>query len=423
MTTLRARVLSPESPEEARYLPDAVVSFEHGRLTRVEPWDGQAVDEDLRPAVLLPGFVDAHVHFPQTRIIGSASGPLLPWLERTTFPEEARFADPDHAVRVARVFAASLASAGTTSALVYGSVHPEACEALFDVALDAGLRLRAGPVLMDRNCPEDLQLPPDRALRALQDLVDRWHGASDGLLEVAAIPRFAISCSPEMLREAGRFADDAGLWVSTHLSENPDECRVTKELFDAPDYLAVYERYHLVHDRAVFAHCIHLSHSEWNRFADAGAVVAHCPDSNDFLGSGGMPVAAVRQREIEVAVGTDVAAGRSFRIPSILASAYDNGLRVGSPVAPRRLLWWGTRGGALALGWPGTGAIQPGLEADLVCIDLPPWVETEDEVLAAVLLTRDGPVARRTWVRGRLVWDRDRDAPPWQRWSEGGPTR
>ena len=423
MTTLRARVLSPRGPDGVRYLPDGIVTFEGGRITAVEPWDGHAVDQDLRPAVVLPGFVDAHIHFPQTRIIGSASGPLLPWLEKTTFPEEARFADPDHAVRVARVFVASLAAAGTTSAFVYGSVHPDASEALFEVAMDAGLRMRAGPVLMDTNCPEELQLAPDPALTALQDLVDRWHGAGDGLLEVAAIPRFALSCTAEMLRESGKLADMAGLWVSTHLSENLDECRAAVEMFDAPDYLAVYERYQLVHDRAVFAHCIHLSDSEWNRFADAGAVVAHCPDSNDFLGSGGMPVAQVRQREIEVAIGTDVAAGRSFQIPQILASAYDNGLRVGSPVSPERLLWWGTRGGALALGWAGVGALEPGLEADLVCLDLPPWVETEEEVLAAVLLTRDGPPARHTWVRGRHVWDRERDAAPWQRWSDGGPVR
>lgn len=423
MTTLRARVLSPQGPEEVRYLDDGVVTFEGGRLTAVDPYEGQRVDHDLRPGVLLPGFVDSHIHFPQTRIVGSASGPLLPWLETTTFPEEARFADREHAVRVARVFTASLAAAGTTSALVYSSVHPEACAALFEVAHDSGLRIRGGPVLMDRNCPDALVLGPDEALPALGRLVEDWHGAADGLLEVAAIPRFALSCSPELLKGAGELADERGLWVSTHLSENPDECRITCELFDARDYLGVYERFGLVHDRAVFAHCIHLSDSEWNRFADAGAVVAHCPDSNDFLGSGGMPVAAVRMREIEVALGTDIAAGRSFRIPQIAASAYDNSLRTGSPVSPERLLWWATRGGALALGWAGTGALVPGLEADLVCLDLPPWVQTADEVLAAVLLNRDAPPARKTWVRGRLVWDRDTDASPWSRWSAGQQTR
>lgn len=417
MTLLRARVLDPVGPDEVRYLPDAVVGFEHGHLVQVEPWAGQVVDHDLRPNVLLPGFVDAHVHFPQTRIIGSASGPLLPWLERTTFPEEARFADRDHATRVARVFVASLASAGTTSSFVYSSVHPAACEALFEVAHDAGLRMRAGPVLMDRDCPTELQLPASRALPALQALAASWHGANDGLLQVAAIPRFALSCSPELMAGAAEVADALGLWVSTHLSENLDECRIACERFGERDYLAVYERFHLVHDRAVFAHCIHLSRSEWDRFARAGAVVAHCPDSNDFLGSGGMPVGAVLDRGIEVAIGTDVAAGRSFRVPSILASAYDNGLRTGRPLSPAHLLWWGTRGGALALGWPETGSLSPGLDADLVCLDLPGWAETAEQVLAAVLFHRDVAAARATWVRGQLVWDRERDGPPWSRWG------
>lgn len=423
MTVLRARVLSPRSPTEVDYLEDGVVAFENGRITDVAPWSGQVVDEDLRPHVLLPGFVDSHVHFPQARIIGSASGPLLPWLEKTTFPEEARFADREHATRVARVFAASLAAAGTTSSFVYGSVHPQACEALFEVAHDAGLRMRAGPVLMDRNCPEELQLAPEPALAALEELANNWHGAAQGRLEVAAIPRFALSCSAAMLQGAGALADRLGLWVSTHLSENPEECRIARELFATKDYLTVYERFHLVHDRSVFAHCIHLSDSEWDRFADAGAVVAHCPDSNDFLGSGGMPVAKVRMREIEVSIGSDVAGGRTYRIPSILSSAYDNSLRVGSPVSPELLLWWGTRGGALALGWAGSGALLPGLEADLVCMELPPWIEGAEAVLAAVILSKEGPLARKTWVGGELIWDRETDGSPWSRWSSPGETR
>ena len=423
MVRLRARVLTPRSPAEVEYLEDGVVAFDHGRITEVEPWNGQPVDEDLRPHVLMPGFVDAHVHFPQARIIGSASGPLLPWLEKTTFPEEARFADREHATRVARVFTASLAAAGTTSSFVYSSVHPQACEALFEVAHDAGLRMRAGPVLMDRNCPEELQIRAEPALAALEELAGNWHGAAEGLLEVAAIPRFALSCSAEMLQGAGEVADRLGLWVTTHLSENPEECRVARELFATKDYLSVYERFHLVHDRSVFAHCIHLSKSEWNRFADAGAVVAHCPDSNDFLGSGGMPVAEVRMREIEVAIGSDVAAGRTYRIPSILSSAYDNSLRVGAPLSPEHLLWWGTRGGALALGWAGTGALIPGLEADLVCLEVPPWVEGEEAVMAAVLLSREAPLARKTWVRGNLVWDRETDGSPWSRWARPEQTR
>lgn len=406
MTTLRTRLLTPIDATCARYLDDAVVVIAGGRIEHVGPYDGRRVDEDLRPGVMLPGFVDSHVHYPQTRIVGSASGPLLQWLERSTFPEEARFADPAHARQIAETFATALASAGTTLAFVYGPVFPAASEVLLEVLERRGMRAVVGPVLMDAHSPDALSLPPDEALPALDALASRWHGRDSGRLQVAAIPRFALSCSEAMLRGAAEVADARGLWVSTHLSESPEECRVACERFGARDYLRIYERAGLVHDRSLFAHCIHLSADEWGRMADAGAVVAHCPDSNDFLGSGGMPVGTVLEHEIPLSIGTDVAAGRSFRVPRILASAYDNGLRQGVTLDPRTLLWWGTRGGALALGHAGVGAVEPGMEADLVLLDLPPWAESEDDVLAWALFHHDAPPPRRTWIRGRVVWER-----------------
>jgi guanine deaminase len=369
----------------------------------VAPYDGRPVDEDLRPGVLLPGFVDAHVHFPQTRIVGRASGPLLDWLDRATFPEEARFADPAHAERVAATFCSRLAAAGTTLAMVYSSVHPRTADLLFQTLDRVGLEAIAGPVLMDEHCPEALRLPASEALPALADLADRWHGHDDGRLEVAAIPRFALSCSRELMAGAGRLARDRGLWTSTHLSENPLECRVAVERFGTRDYLEVYEQAGLVHDRCVLAHCIHLSGSEWDRLAAAGAVVGHCPDSNDFLGSGGMPVPEVLDRAMKVAIGTDIAAGRSFRVPRILSSAYDNGLRQGVPLSEARLLWWGTRGGALALGRPSAGVLAPGFDANLCLFEPPDPADDAEAVLASLLFDHDAPRMRRTWVRGRLV--------------------
>jgi guanine deaminase len=318
----------------------------------VAPYDGRPVDEDLRPGVLLPGFVDAHVHFPQTRIVGRASGPLLDWLDRATFPEEARFADPAHAERVAATFCSRLAAAGTTLAMVYSSVHPRTADLLFQTLDRVGLEAIAGPVLMDEHCPEALRLPASEALPALADLADRWHGV---------------------------------------------------ERFGTRDYLEVYEQAGLVHDRCVLAHCIHLSGSEWDRLAAAGAVVGHCPDSNDFLGSGGMPVPEVLDRAMKVAIGTDIAAGRSFRVPRILSSAYDNGLRQGVPLSEARLLWWGTRGGALALGRPSAGVLAPGFDANLCLFEPPDPADDAEAVLASLLFDHDAPRMRRTWVRGRLV--------------------
>lgn len=406
MRRIRARVLDPVGPEAVQWWPDAEVRVEGGRITHVGPWTGGVAEVDAREGVLTPGFVDAHVHYPQARIVGAATGPLLDWLQRSTFPEEARFAEPTHAERVADVFTASLAAAGTTLAMVYASVHPAACEALFQAVDRRGLRAIAGPVLMDRDSPPALTLPADQALPAVEALAARWHGR-DGRLEVAVIPRFALSCSPALLAGAGALSRRLGLWATTHLSENLDECRVARDRFAAADYLSIYEQAGLLHARSVYAHCVHLAAAEWDRFAAAGAVVAHCPDSNFFLGSGRMPTRAALERGIPIALGTDIAAGRSYRVPRIASSAYDNALATGLTLSPERLLWWATAGGAAALGHPELGRVAPGYEADLVWHDLPEWVDDAAGALAWLLFDHDAPRPRRTWVRGEPVWDRD----------------
>jgi guanine deaminase len=404
MTLYRARVLTP-APDSAtlRFIDDALVEVDDdGRFVVVEAYDGRPVHEDLRPAVLLPGFVDAHLHFPQTRIVGSASGPLLEWLDRSTFPEEARFADGAHAQEVAAEFTTRLAAAGTTLSMVYSSVHPDACHALFEALEAAGLRAIAGPVLMDAHSPEELLLPVDEAMAALERLVAEWHGRDDRL-QVAVIPRFALSCTMEMMQAGAALAKAHGLWVTTHLSENPVECQIACERFGTADYLSVYDHAGLLHDRSVYAHCIHLSDGEWDRFRAAGATVAHCPDSNAFLGSGGMPIGAVQARSIPLVMGSDIAAGRSFQIPRALSHAYDNALRQGQPLSLAQLLWMGTRGAALALHHPQVGAIEVGLEADMVLYEVPWWAADAEGVLASVFFDHDRPGPVATWVRGRQV--------------------
>ncbi len=411
---IRARLLTPVDPDHCHYLPDAVVAWEDGVLTQVGPYDGGPVDRDLRPAVLTPGMVDGHLHFPQTRIIGSASGPLLEWLDKSTFPEEASFADAEHAAKIARYFVRNLASSGTTLSMVYGSVHAASAEALFAELDRSGLRAIAGPVLMDAHSPDALTVPVDEALHTLRGLHERWHG-HDARLQVAVVPRFALSCSPAMLRRAGDLARELDLWVTTHLSENLDECAVATSRFDTADYLSIYEGAGMLHRRSVYAHCIHLSDDEWDRFDTAGAVVAHCPDSNFFLGSGHMKTDRVLGRGLNLVMGSDVAAGRSFRIPRILSSAYDNALHRDIMLDPRRLLWWGTRGGALALQHDRVGQIEVGMEADVVAWDLPEWAESEEQVLAWLIFDHDAPRPVATWVRGEVVWERGEGGGyPWR---------
>ena len=339
--SLRAKLLWASSPTAIHYLDDGVVSIDSsGRIASVLPFSVYKGDppKKLLNTVLVPGFVDTHLHYPQTRIVGSATGPLLEWLNNSTFPEESRFAERIYAEKVASEFLGKLAAAGTTTAFVYGSVHADACDALFSAASTSGARIIAGPVLMDRNAPENLLVDTSAAMRGIAALVERWHGADNGRLEVAVIPRFALTCSPEMLRAAGEYADARGLRVSTHLSENLVECEVAKSMFGTEDYLAVYEDAGLLHERAIFAHTIHLSESEWVRFAESGAAISHCPDSNFFLGSGRMPINRVRDLGIPYGVGTDVAAGRSFRVPMSLSSAYDNALAQDCTMTPTELL-------------------------------------------------------------------------------------
>ncbi|NVB40806.1 guanine deaminase [Pseudenhygromyxa sp. WMMC2535] len=391
--------MSPVGPREIDYWEDGVVVVEDQWITEVGPYDGLPIDEDLRPGLLTPGFVDGHVHFPQARIVGAASGPLLRWLERSVFPEEARFADVEYASAVAREFCDALARAGTTLALIYGSVHAEACQCLLEELDRRGLRAIVGPVLMDQGAPPELLRPKERALADLAALEERWR--DHPRLKIAVIPRFALSCSEEMMRAAAALASERGLWVSTHISENLEECQLTRDRFSAPDYLEVYERVGLIHERTVLAHCIHLSAGEWDRVAGAGSVVAHCPDSNAFLGSGSMPIAEALSREVPLTLGSDVAAGRSLRIPTAMAYAHDNGLRTNERLDPRQLLWWGTRGGAQALGHDQVGALRVGMVADMVLHALPERIQGEEAVLASLLFDGDRPAPLRTWVGGR----------------------
>ena len=341
-------------------------------------------------------------------MIGSASGPLLPWLERSVFPEEARFADPGYAAEVAEAFCAALVEHGTTCAAIYSSSHPVAAEALFTALDRAGLRADTGLTLMDRHAPPEVLLDADAAMAASAELLARWHGHERGRLRLSMIPRFAISCTPELLRAAGRFADAHALTLQTHISENLDEIRETLALFpDAGDYLEVYEAHGCAGSRtgprAILAHAIHLSDAEWQRVVDRGLVVAHCPDSNFFLGSGCMPLAEALRRGVRVGLGTDVGAGRSFSLRRTAAAAYDAALVRNDPVAPAQLLWLATRGGALALGRGETlGCLAPGFEADLVAIPLPAEVDPSDlgAIVDALLFRHDGPRPCATLVRG-----------------------
>lgn len=354
-------------------------------------------------AVFLPGLVDTHLHYPQTRVKGSASGPLLDWLKATVFPEEAKFADDDYAAAVALEFSAAMIAQGTTTASIYGSPHPAATDILFATLARLGLRAQLGLTLMDRGAPPENLLAAGPALAACEGLIERWHGHDDDRLRFCVTPRFALSCTPQLLRGAADLACAHGLSLQTHLSENDAELRATAAAFpDAADYLEVYESHGLVGERSLFAHCIHLSEGNWDRLAERRACVAHCPDSNFFLGSGVMPLQAATSRGVRVGLGTDVGAGRTFSLRRVAARAYDAALLRGAPVTPEALLWLATRGGAEALGLGDRiGLLEPGFDADLCAVDLP--TSSRRDPFDALLFNLDAGPVRATYVRGRRL--------------------
>lgn len=346
-------------------------SGEYGAVRRVTP---RARVLDVRPGLLLPGFVDTHVHYPQARAIGGMGLRLLDWLRLHALPEEARLANPSYARRIARAFLAGLLANGTTTGLVFGAHFPEAQEILFQEAAPLGIRIISGLTLADRGLPAEFLRPPEAAYASSLALIRRWHGR--GALRYAVTPRFALSTTDELLKVAGALLRDVpGLFLQTHLNETLEEIREARALFPwAADYLAIYERHGLVGPRAVFAHNVHATAGELERLAAAGAAVAHCPSSNAFLGSGLFPLRRHRDYGVRVALGSDVAGGTGFGLLKEGLMAYvTQMLRPdGYPVGPAHLLYLATRAGAEALGLGAEiGDLSAGKRADLVVIRPP----------------------------------------------------
>ncbi len=408
--SIRCAAFDAVGPDDVRWIPDAWIAWDaSGVITAVAPWAGQVVDLHVPGGVATAGFVDGHVHAAQTRIVGAASGPLLDWLATSTFPEETGLADEARAASIYDVFCRQLLAGGTTTALAWSSAHEGAADALFAAAAGTGLRLIGGPVWMDEGAPTALLSDVPATVARVERLVERWHGAH-GRLEVAVLPRFALSCSEPMLAAAGAFAARHGLVVSTHLSENPAEVQAVRDRFGL-GYAEVYDRAGLLMPGTVLAHCIHPTEQEWDLLTARGAVVAHCPDSNDFLGSGGMPA----QIPVPMVLGTDVAAGRSFRVPRVASAGFDNALRQGVRVPPETWLWHATAGGAAALGRGAEGRLAVGAAADVAVHRLPPWVESAQEALGWLMFAADAPPCAATFVAGRCVWRHE--GPVWPVWG------
>ena len=378
----RARILHLlDDPARAgagalEYFEDGILWIQDGKVKAVGPAD-QLLPLPFNVSVreypnhlIIPGFIDAHVHYPQTSMIGAHGNQLLDWLTQYTFPAEARFGDVEHARAVAEFFLQELLRNGTTTALVFCTVHPQSVNALFSAAKEKNLCLIAGKVLMDRNAPPELLDTPDSAYEQSKKLIERWHNVDR--LRYAVTPRFAPTSTPEQLQLAGKLLQEyPDLYVHTHLAENADEVKWVQQLFPAStDYLDVYEQAGLVGRRSVFAHGVHLCDSECRRLAAAGATVAHCPTSNLFLGSGLFDLKKMQQHGVNVALGTDVGAGTSFSLFRTLDEAYKIQQLQGVNLDPLQAFYYATLGAARALDLPQIGNLQVGKDGDFVILDL-----------------------------------------------------
>jgi guanine deaminase len=354
-----------------RHVEDGLLLVDAGRVVSAGPYEPVSGIEvlDCRGKILMPGFVDAHVHSAQTDVIGSHGEHLLDWLERHTFPAEARFADAGHAREASGYFLDELLRNGTTTAAVFPSVHPESVDAFFSAAEALRLRMVAGKLMMDRHAPDSVRDEAEASYRDSQALIRRWHGR--GRLAYAVTPRFAPTSTERQLELAGRLLDEhAGVLLQTHLSESDEELRWVRELFSwAGSYLEVYERYGMVRRGALFAHCLHLDAGEWEKLAAAGASAVHCPSSNLFLGSGLFDFAAARRSGAAVALGTDVGGGTSFSMLRTMHDAHKVARLRRAPFDALDAFYLATLGGAAALGLGDRiGSFAPGREADFIVL-------------------------------------------------------
>jgi guanine deaminase len=423
---LRATILhTPRNPFKVENAleahTDGALLIENGRIretgdyTAVRAAHPDAVVRDWRGSTVLPGFIDTHVHFPQTRIIGGLGWPLLDWLRLHALPEEVRMGDPSYARAVAGEFIRALARHGTTTALVFGAHFGEAMECLFQAACTGGIRIASGLVLSDRLLPAPLCQTPEQAYRISRGLIARYHGRNGQ--RYAVTPRFALSASEGMLEVCeALLREQPDLLFQTHLNENCQEIADVRAAFPwAESYLAVYDRFSLAGPRSMFAHNVHVADTELARLAASGSSVAHCPSSNAMLGSGIFPMHRHLAAGVRFALGTDVGAGTGFGMLKEALGCYmmQRLLPDGMALSPAHLLYLATRAGAEALGLAAeTGDFTPGKSADLVRLRAPEGTplaeaveraESPERLLAALIVQAGAESVREVLVRGEAV--------------------
>lgn len=428
MIVYRSKIFSPTGDPFAAdgsapawaFHEDGFLAVDDGRIAAVGAWgqqpDGTVVEFDT-PTLITPSFIDTHLHAPQLQMIGSYGGHLLEWLNRYTFPTEMKFADPDHARALAPRLFEELVKNGTGCALIFSTIHTEATDIFFQEADRRGFRAIIGKTLMNRNAPDALLEETRSAVEGSRYLIEKWHRRTP-LLNYAVTPRFAPTSTPDLLEAAGQLKRDyPDVWVHTHVSENVAEVEWVHELFpEAKSYADVYDRYGLLTDRTILAHGVHLSDEELELIASRGTRVAHCPNSNLFLGSGLFPLRRVLGHHVLVGLGSDIGAGTTPSLFNAMADAYKVQQVRGVSLSPFHLWYLATLGGARVLGLDETvGSLERGKAADFLVLDLKATsllqlrtsgADSIEELLAGLIFIGDDRVVRRTFVAGREIYRR-----------------
>lgn len=402
-----------------QYFEDGILRIKNGKVVDVGATDvfvKQGLDItnclDYRGKLIMPGFIDAHAHAPQTEVMASFGEQLIDWLDQYTFPAEGKFSDADYAQAATEFFLDQLVSNGTTTAMVYTSVFASSTQIFFEAAQKRNLRMIAGKVMMDRNAPEYLLDTAESSEIESRALIKAWH--NKGRLSYCVTPRFAPTSTPAQLAAAGRLLQEADdIYLQTHLSENLSEIAWVKKLFpEAVDYVDVYDRFGLLTERSVFGHGIHLSDREIQELENAGASVAFCPTSNLFLGSGLLNLARLENGGVNVAIATDVGAGTSFSMLRTLSEAYKVLQLQGQPLPALKGLYMATLGNAKVLKLDHLiGNFEADKEADFNIIDLKTTpleayrqnlCHTLDEKLFALMMQASEHNIVQTYIKGEL---------------------
>ncbi len=419
---LRGRVLSfhaePQGADESAftYIEDGALLIRDGMIEKRGEYatlKGEAPEIDHRPHLLMAGFIDAHIHFPQVQVIASWGAQLLDWLENYTFPAETRYVDPAHATRMARAYFDLLTAHGTTTAASYCSVHSASVEAYFSEAARRNMCMIGGKVMMDRGAPDGLRDTAQSGYDESLALIEKWHG--QGRAHYAITPRFAITSTPEQLVAAGALAGQhPDCFVQTHVDENPNEISLVAELYpDAPDYMGVYEAHGLLGPKTLLGHCIHMTDREIGVVAETGAKPVFCPTSNLFLGSGLYDDGGLRRRGIKGAIATDVGGGTSYSMLQTMNEGYKVLQLQRQQKHPFEAFHWITRGNAVVLGLEDRiGTLDEGSEADIVVLDArataemrlrAETVESLAEELFLLMILGDDRVVAQTYVAGEAM--------------------